>query len=161
MNFSIFFRAVFSSSKLWRRDSVSSWSSSTLLLRQLNSPATSLLNFFFDFLDFCPSSFKLNVEGGRWAGSSGRIGLPRKWTVEHLYSCIVVGHADGEQFWRLDLYVIIIGQQLIYNQKGYILVILLCFSVHFSFDLKLNFFYSLSIDVHVGSRFQTYTLYKL
>lgn len=48
---------------------------------------TNLLNFFFDFLLFDPSSLKLEVDTGRWAGNSGRIGLPAEWSFQQRSSC--------------------------------------------------------------------------
>lgn len=48
---------------------------------------TNLLNFFFDFLLFDPSSLILEVDTGRWAGNSGRIGLPAEWSFQQRSSC--------------------------------------------------------------------------
>ena len=63
-----------------------SWHVCHFLLYVVYIP-TNLLNFFFDFLLFEPSSLKLEVDTGRWAGNSGRIGLPAEWSFQQRSSC--------------------------------------------------------------------------
>lgn len=62
-----------------------------------------LVNFFFDFFDFSRSPFKLDADDVRWAGSSGRIGLPVKLTVEQAYSCTGLKHANRQDSENLNV----------------------------------------------------------